>query len=113
METFKIGSKIYFFFGALLALKFTTIPHSIHFQCSSVISSQATQLQEAIGVMQEAIRMGDDDMNKYVEQLMQLKTENQGLRELLGIAQSMNSILMEREKKETSTQTDEAAAVKS
>jgi len=63
--------------------------------------------------MQEAIRMGDDDMNQYVEQLMQLKTENQGLRELLGIARSMNSILMEREKKEMATQTEEASAIKS
>lgn len=56
--------------------------------------------------MQEAIRMGDDDMNQYVAQLSQLKTENQGLRELLGIARSMNSILMDREKKEIATQTD-------
>lgn len=57
--------------------------------------------------MQEAIRMGDEDTNQYVEQVMQLRTENQGLRELLGIAKSMNSILMEREKKEIATQTDE------
>lgn len=63
--------------------------------------------------MQEAVKMGDDDMNKYVEQLMQLKTENQGLRELLGIARSMNSILMEREKKEIATQTEEESNVKS
>jgi SIKE family len=57
--------------------------------------------------MQEAIRMGDEDSNQYVEQLVQLKTENQGLRELLGIAKSMNSILVDREKKEIATQTDE------
>lgn len=50
--------------------------------------------------------MGDDDSNQYVEQLSQLKTENQGLRELLGIAKSMNSILVEREKKEIATQTE-------
>lgn len=81
--------------------------------CTNIISSQAQQLQEAIGVMQEAIRIGDEDMNKYVEQLMQLKTENQGLRELLGIASSMNSILMEREKKEIGTQTEEASSAKS
>lgn len=56
--------------------------------------------------MQEAIRMGDDESNQYVEQLSQLKTENQGLRELLGIAKSMNSILVEREKKEIATQTE-------
>ncbi|KAL7014438.1 hypothetical protein ACKWTF_015925 [Chironomus riparius] len=81
--------------------------------CTNIISSQAQQLQEAIGVMQEAVKMGDDDMNKYVEQLMQLKTENQGLRELLGIARSMNSILMDREKKEIATQTEEDSNVKS
>lgn len=50
--------------------------------------------------------MGDDESNQYVEQLSQLKTENQGLRELLGIAKSMNSILVEREKKEIATQTE-------
>lgn len=55
--------------------------------------------------MQDAVRMGDDDSQQYVEQLSQLKTENQGLRELLGIARSMNSILVEREKKEIATQT--------
>lgn len=55
--------------------------------------------------MQAAIRMGDDDF-QYVEQLSQLKTENQGLRELLGIARSMNSILMDKEKKEIATQTE-------
>lgn len=49
--------------------------------------------------------MGDDDF-QYVEQLSQLKTENQGLRELLGIARSMNSILMDKEKKEIATQTE-------
>lgn len=76
------------------------------FQCSNIISSQAEKLQEAISVMQAAIRMGDDDSNQYVEQLSQLKTENQGLRELLGIAKSMNSILVEREKKEIATQTE-------
>jgi cell shape-determining protein MreC len=54
--------------------------------------------------MQAAIR--DSDTNQYVEQLSQLKTENQGLRELLGIAKSMNSALVEREKKEISTQTE-------
>lgn len=56
--------------------------------------------------MQAAIR-DDDDSNQYVEQLAQLKTENQGLRELLGIARSMNSMLMEREKKEIATQTED------
>jgi cell shape-determining protein MreC len=55
--------------------------------------------------MQAAIR-DSDDSNQYVEQLSQLKTENQGLRELLGIARSMNSALVEREKKEISTQTE-------
>lgn len=55
--------------------------------------------------MQDAVRMGDDDSQQYVEQLSQLKTENQGLRELLGIARSMNSILVQREKKEIATQT--------
>lgn len=57
--------------------------------------------------MQEAVKMGDDESNHYVEQLSQLKTENQGLRELLGIAKSMNSILVEREKKEIATQTED------
>lgn len=57
--------------------------------------------------MQSAIQMGDDDVNLYVEQMAKLKTENQSLRELLGIAQSMNSILLDKEKKEISTQTDE------
>ena len=57
--------------------------------------------------MQSAIQMGDDDVNLYVEQMSKLKTENQSLRELLGIAQSMNSILIDKEKKEISTQTDE------
>ncbi|KAG5667568.1 hypothetical protein PVAND_015545 [Polypedilum vanderplanki] len=76
--------------------------------CTNIISSQAQQLTNAIGVMQEAIRMGDEDTNHYVEQVMQLRTENQGLRELLGIARSMNSLLMNCEKKEIATQTDEA-----
>lgn len=57
--------------------------------------------------MQSAIELGDDDVNQYVEQMAKLKTENQGLRELLGIAQSMNSILIDKEKKEISTQTEE------
>lgn len=57
--------------------------------------------------MQAAIRMGDDDVNQFVEQVTQLKTENQGLRELLGIAQSMNSMLLDKEKKEIATQTEE------
>lgn len=56
--------------------------------------------------MQAAIRMGDDDNNQYVEQLSQLRTENAGLRELLGIAKTMKSSLVEREKKEISTQTE-------
>lgn len=56
--------------------------------------------------MQEAVQMGDDDSNQYVSQLSQLKTENQGLREMLGIAKSMNSMLVEREKKEIATQTE-------
>lgn len=51
--------------------------------------------------------MGDDDVNQYVEQVTQLKTENQGLRELLGIAQSMNSMLLDKEKKEIATQTED------
>lgn len=57
--------------------------------------------------MQSAIELGDDDVNQYVEQMAKLKTENQGLRELLGIAKSMNSILIDKEKKEISTQTEE------
>ena len=57
--------------------------------------------------MRAAIQMGDDDTNQYVEQMTRLKTENQGLRELLGIAHSMNSILLDKEKKEISTQTEE------
>jgi len=72
--------------------------------CIDIISSQAEKLQEAIEVMRSA--MGDDDSFNYVEQLSQLKTENQGLRELLGIAKSMNSMLMEKEKKEMATQTE-------
>lgn len=79
----------------------------LNFQCSTIISAQAQKLQEAIAVMQSAIQMGDDDVNLYVEQMAKLKTENQSLRELLGIAQSMNSILLDKEKKEISTQTDE------
>lgn len=57
--------------------------------------------------MREAVAMGEEDSNLYIEQLTQLKTENQGLREMLGIAKSMNSILVEREKKEIATQTEE------
>lgn len=75
--------------------------------CSTIISSQAQKLQEAIAVMQTAIQMGDDDVNQYVEQMAKLRTENQGLRELLGIAQSMNSALIDKEKKEIATQTEE------
>lgn len=75
------------------------------FQCTNIISSQAEKLQEAISVMQQAIRDADDS-NQYVEQLSQLQTENKGLRELLGIARSMNSALVEREKKEIATQTE-------
>lgn len=79
-----------------------------HFQCTHSISAQAEKLQEAIAVMQDAVKLGDDDSNQYVEQLSQLRTENQVLRELLGIAKSMNnSALVEREKKEIATQTEE------
>lgn len=56
--------------------------------------------------MQDAIKMTDNDSNVYLEQLTQLKTENDGLRELLCISKNMNSILVDREKKEMSTQTD-------
>lgn len=56
-------------------------------------------------VMQAAIR-DSDDYSQYVEQLSQLKMENQGLREILGIARSMNSALVESEKKEIATQTE-------
>lgn len=28
--------------------------------------------------MQEAVKMGDDESNQYIEQLTQMKTENQG-----------------------------------
>jgi cell shape-determining protein MreC len=56
--------------------------------------------------MQDAIKLSDEDVNHYVEELQQLKTENQGLRELLGIAKSMNSILVDKEKKEIATQTE-------
>lgn len=55
--------------------------------------------------MRAAIR-DSEDSNQYVEQLSQLRIENQGLRELLGIAKNMNSALVEREKKEISTQTE-------
>lgn len=55
--------------------------------------------------MQAAIRDADDS-NQYVEQLSQLKTENKGLRELLMIARSMNSSIVELEKKEIATQTE-------
>lgn len=55
--------------------------------------------------MQAAIR-DSDDSNQYVEQLSQLKTENKYLREILGISRSMNSALVEREKKEIATQTE-------
>lgn len=75
--------------------------------CSHIISQQAEKYQEAIGVMQDAIRITDGDSNDYLEQLTQLKTENNGLRELLCISKSMNSVLVDREKKEISTQTDE------
>lgn len=57
--------------------------------------------------MQDAIKMTDNDSNVYLEKLTQLKTENDGLRELLCISKNMNSILVDREKKEISTQTDE------
>lgn len=58
--------------------------------------------------MQDAVKLGDDDSNQYVEQLTSLKTENQVLRELLGIAKAMdNTALVEREKKEIATQTEE------
>lgn len=76
------------------------------FQCTKIISSQAEKFDEAISVMRAAIR-DSEDSNQYVEQLSQLRIENQGLRELLGIAKNMNSALVEREKKEISTQTEE------
>jgi hypothetical protein len=53
--------------------------------------------------MQAAIH-DDDDSNQYVEQLTQLRTENKGLREILSIASQYQ--VLEREKKETATQTD-------
>jgi len=70
---------------------------------------QSDKLQEALQVMQAAIRMGDDDSNAYIAQLTQLRTENEGLRELLGIARTMSSSLVETEKKEMSTQTETAS----
>lgn len=44
-----------------------------------------------------------------MERLSQLQTENQGLRELLGIAHSMNSTLVHHVGSEKSTQTDTAS----
>lgn len=57
--------------------------------------------------MQEAIRIGDEGSNQYIEQLHQLKTENQTLRELLKIGRSMSSILIDNEMNEVGTQTEE------
>ncbi len=57
-------------------------------------------------MMQSVIRAEEDQNNKVEEVLSQLQTENKGLREILGITKSMNSMIINHEKTEKSTQTE-------
>lgn len=80
------------------------------FKCVNIISNQAKLFQESVAVIQSVIKIEDDDSNQYMERLSQLQTENQGLREILGIAHSMNSTLVHHVGCEKATQTDTAAS---
>lgn len=51
-------------------------------------------LNESAAVMKKAIALDEEETLFYVEQLSRLETENRGLRELLCIAHSSNSILL-------------------
>lgn len=51
-------------------------------------------LNESAAVMKRAIALDEEETLFYVEQLSRLETENRGLRELLCIAHSSNSLLL-------------------
>lgn len=51
-------------------------------------------LDESAAVMKRAIALDEEETLFYVEQLSRLETENRGLRELLCIAHSSNSLLL-------------------
>lgn len=71
-----------------------------------IINKQAEKIQEMASVMQSALKIDQDENNKVEELLSQLQTENKGLREILGITKSMNSMIINHEKTEKSTQTE-------
>ena len=51
-------------------------------------------LNESAAVMKKAIALDEAETLYYVEELSRLETENRGLRELLCIAHSSNSLLL-------------------
>lgn len=74
-------------------------------QCIDIINKQGVLLNESAAVMKKAIALDEEETLYYVEQLSKLETENRGLRELLCIAHSSNSILL----KKTDVNTDKGA----
>ncbi|CAO1383612.1 unnamed protein product [Diamesa hyperborea] len=63
-------------------------------KCTDIINKQGLMLNESAAVMKKAIALDEEETLFYVEQLSRLETENRGLRELLCIAHSSNSILL-------------------
>lgn len=54
------------------------------------------KINKSAAVMKKAIALDEEEILLYVEQLSKLETENRGLRELLCIAHSSNSILLKK-----------------
>lgn len=71
-----------------------------------IINKQAEKIQEMATVMQAAVNCNSQEDEIKIEYLSRLQTENKGLRELLGITKSMNSMLINTEKVEAGTQTE-------
>lgn len=58
-------------------------------------------------IMQSAIKAGEEEDELKIEILSRLQTENKGLRELLGISSSMNSMMLNSaDKTDASVQTE-------
>jgi len=74
------------------------------------LNEQAEKINDMIGVMQSAIEKDDNFVQNEAELFSRLKTENQGLKELLEIANyngSLRNSLLGVEKEEKEAQTDD------
>jgi len=74
------------------------------------LNEQAEKINDMIGVMQSAIKKDDSFVQNEAELFSRLKTENQGLKELLEIANhngSLRNSLLGIEKKEKEAQTED------